>query len=337
MEYYHWVKSLHIVFVVAWFAGLFYLPRLFVYHALADDTASRERFKVMERKLYRGIMTPSMIATLVFGFWMIKDNPTLWFSQGWLHAKLSLVALLVVNAVYRPSVTDDPVSLAVARQGEEALAAMPADLRALPQARVPLRPFDSVGLPALRALFDDERARAWQATAPVAVPQAPDLPGLARLVDQLAGRGRGLVMVMGKGGVGKTTVAAALALGLVARGHRVHLTTTDPAAHLGLTLGGSVEGLQVSCIDPKAETRRYIDKMMATKGQGLDAQQAQHLGVPALGAGAVVHVQVQVVDGGEPGGQVAHGVLRGHPDAAAPRLERFGQHADRLLRSRFRT
>ncbi len=180
---------------------------------------------------------------------------------------------LVVNAVYRPSVTDDPVSLAVARQGEEALAAMPADLRALPQARVPLRPFDSVGLPALRALFDDERARAWQATAPVAVPQAPDLPGLARLVDQLAGQGRGLVMVMGKGGVGKTTVAAALALGLVARGHRVHLTTTDPAAHLGLTLGGSVEGLQVSCIDPKAETRRYIDKMMATKGQGLDAHE----------------------------------------------------------------
>jgi putative membrane protein len=88
-----WIKSLHIVFMVAWFAGLFYLPRLFVYHASAEDAPSRERFKVMERKLYRGIMTPCMVLTLLFGFW-------LWFgygiSGGWLHAKVALVALLVV-------------------------------------------------------------------------------------------------------------------------------------------------------------------------------------------------------------------------------------------------
>jgi putative membrane protein len=88
-----WVKSFHIVFVVAWFAGLFYLPRLFVYHALADDTASRERFKVMERKLYRGIMHPTMVLTLATGLWM-------WLGYGgiagyWLHAKLLLVAFLV--------------------------------------------------------------------------------------------------------------------------------------------------------------------------------------------------------------------------------------------------
>ena len=87
-----WIKALHIVFVVAWFAGLFYLPRLFVYHAQAEDTVSRERFKVMERKLYRGIMTPSMILALVFGTW-------LWLGYGfrgnWLIAKLVLVAVLV--------------------------------------------------------------------------------------------------------------------------------------------------------------------------------------------------------------------------------------------------
>ena len=87
-----WIKSLHIVFMVAWFAGLFYLPRLFVYHAAAEDAPSRERFKVMERKLYRGIMTPCMVLTLLFGFW-------LWFGFGisgtWLHAKVALVALLV--------------------------------------------------------------------------------------------------------------------------------------------------------------------------------------------------------------------------------------------------
>jgi len=87
-----WVKSFHIVFVVAWFAGLFYLPRLFVYHALADDTASRERFKVMERKLYRGIMWPTMVLTLATGLWMWLGYG---LSGGWLHAKLALVAVLV--------------------------------------------------------------------------------------------------------------------------------------------------------------------------------------------------------------------------------------------------
>ena len=88
-----WVKSFHIVFVVAWFAGLFYLPRLFVYHALADDNAMRERFKVMERKLYRGIMHPTMVLTVATGAWM-------WLGYGmtglWLHVKVALVALLVV-------------------------------------------------------------------------------------------------------------------------------------------------------------------------------------------------------------------------------------------------
>ena len=79
--------------MVAWFAGLFYLPRLFVYHASAEDTPSRERFKVMERKLYRGIMTPCMVLTLLFGFWLWLGYG---ISGGWLHAKVALVALLVV-------------------------------------------------------------------------------------------------------------------------------------------------------------------------------------------------------------------------------------------------
>jgi len=87
-----WVKAFHIVFMVAWFAGLFYLPRLFVYHAQAEDAVSRERFKVMERKLYRGIMTPCMGITLLLGIW-------LWLGYGisgaWLHAKLAFVVLLV--------------------------------------------------------------------------------------------------------------------------------------------------------------------------------------------------------------------------------------------------
>ncbi|GAB3185190.1 arsenical pump-driving ATPase [Hydrogenophaga aquatica] len=177
---------------------------------------------------------------------------------------------LVLNAVFQPSLAGDPVAQSVARQGEQALAGMPAVLRSLPQARVPLRPFDSVGLPALRALLNDDLAQALHPLGNMAEHQALDLPALAQLVEQLSSQGRGLVMVMGKGGVGKTTIAAALALGLVAKGHQVHLTTTDPAAHLSLTLDGNADGLQVSRIDPKVETQRYIDKMMATKGKGLD-------------------------------------------------------------------
>jgi len=92
-----WVKTLHIVFMVTWFAGLFYLPRLFVYHAMSEDQPSRERFKIMERKLYWGIMTPGGVLTLVFGTWLWLH----WgFSGGWLHAKLVLVALLVAYHVW---------------------------------------------------------------------------------------------------------------------------------------------------------------------------------------------------------------------------------------------
>jgi len=92
-----WVKTLHIVFMVTWFAGLFYLPRLFVYHAMSEDRASLERFKVMERKLYWGIMTPGAVLTLVFGTWLWLG----WgFSGGGLHAKLVLVAVLVAYHVW---------------------------------------------------------------------------------------------------------------------------------------------------------------------------------------------------------------------------------------------
>ncbi|ONM43400.1 TIGR00701 family protein [Halopseudomonas pachastrellae] len=92
---YLWIKAFHIMAVITWFAGLFYLPRLFVYHAQAEDDVSRERFKIMERKLLRGIMNPSMVVALLLGGWMLYLSPA-WLSQGWMHAKLTLVALLVV-------------------------------------------------------------------------------------------------------------------------------------------------------------------------------------------------------------------------------------------------
>lgn len=92
-----WLKALHLIFMVTWFAGLFYLPRLYVYHAMSDDGISNERFKVMERKLFFGIMTPGMIATLLFGVWMlVAYDWAIYSSAGWLHAKLALLALTLV-------------------------------------------------------------------------------------------------------------------------------------------------------------------------------------------------------------------------------------------------
>lgn len=90
-----WLKAFHVIAVICWFAGLFYLPRLYVYHAMSEDATSRERFKIMERKLYRGIMTPSAIIAVALGAWMIILNPT-YLQFGWMHAKLTFVALLLV-------------------------------------------------------------------------------------------------------------------------------------------------------------------------------------------------------------------------------------------------
>ncbi|HZF18959.1 MAG TPA: protoporphyrinogen oxidase HemJ [Burkholderiales bacterium] len=91
-----WIKALHVIFAVTWFAGLFYLPRLFVYHAMTDDAAGRERFKVMERKLYRGIMAPGAILTIVFGGWLMSYG----FTGAWLVAKLVVVALTIAYHLY---------------------------------------------------------------------------------------------------------------------------------------------------------------------------------------------------------------------------------------------
>jgi arsenite-transporting ATPase len=176
---------------------------------------------------------------------------------------------LAINGVFHASDPADRVAASIEALGREALAQLPGALAALPRDEVPLRAFDTVGLPALRALLGG-------GPAPDVVPAAgaTELPAgsLAALTDELAAAGHGLVMVMGKGGVGKTTIAAALAVGLVQRGHSVHLTTTDPAAHVADALNGSLDGLKVGRIDPKAETAAYIDKIMATRGKDLDEQ-----------------------------------------------------------------
>ena len=204
---------------------------------------------------------------------------------------------LVVNGVFRATSPDDAVATAMESLGQQALAAMPQNLRALGQDHIPLRAFDTVGLPALRALLHTGSAPVTGTST--AWPTLAQGMGLDALVDDLSLAGRGLIMVMGKGGVGKTTIAAALALGLVQRGHSVHLSTTDPASHLATTLNGTVPGLRVDRIDPVEETRRYVDRIMATKGAGLDAQERalmlEDLRSPCTEEVAVFHAFSHVV------------------------------------------
>ncbi len=89
-----WIKSFHLIFVITWFSGLFYLPRLFVYHAMSSDSISNERFKLMERKLYFGITTPSAVLATLFGIWLLSYNWIGYLQAGWMQAKLALVVLL---------------------------------------------------------------------------------------------------------------------------------------------------------------------------------------------------------------------------------------------------
>ncbi len=176
---------------------------------------------------------------------------------------------LVVNGVFRATDRSDAIAASLEDQGRDALSELPETLRRLPRDDIPLRPRDMLGLDALRSLFVSDPTRE---APPAVVGQTGDaLPRLDQLIDSLSADRRGLIMVMGKGGVGKTTIAAAIAVGLVERGHSVHLTTTDPAAHIALTLAGDLPGLHVDKIDPKAETALYIAKIM-DRNRDLDEQ-----------------------------------------------------------------
>ena len=176
--------------------------------------------------------------------------------------------VLAINGLF-DAPSEDPVAQAMARRHRDALAALPVDLAALPRSCTGFIARGLVGLEALRALLHPVQSPATASTAPD-LPALALPPGLAPLVDDIERAGHGLVMTMGKGGVGKTTVAAAVAVALAARGHRVLLSTTDPAAHLAWSLDEAVPGLTVQRIDPTIEVARHRDEVLARAGTGLD-------------------------------------------------------------------
>lgn len=174
---------------------------------------------------------------------------------------------LVINGVLPPQAGTEPLAIAVRGRESAAIAAVPEALATLPRDTLELKAENMMGVAALRTLFASAPPRVVTVTGPVI--EFPDAP-LGRFVDELERSGHGLILCMGKGGVGKTTVAAAIAVALAERGHTVHLTTTDPAAHLTDTLNGTVPGLRVSRIDPQEAIREYREHVLATKGKNLD-------------------------------------------------------------------
>ena len=190
------------------------------------------------------------------------------------HEELAAIGLnqqhLVINGILPAVEADnDPLAAAIHEREQAALKNIPAVLIALPRDLVQLKPFNLVGLDALRQLLTDLPPEAHVAAdAPIEL----DEPGVADLVDGIAADRHGLLMLMGKGCVGKTTLAAAIAVELAHRGLPVHLTTSDPAAHLTETLAAKLDNLTVSRIDPHAETERYRQHVLETKGAELDAE-----------------------------------------------------------------
>lgn len=198
------------------------------------------------------------------------------------HEELAAIGLrqqhLVINGVMpAEGGSTDALAQAIIRREQAALANIPSTLQALPRDEVGLKPFNLVGLPALRRLLGADDADDMDNSALTGQASAADFlallaaPSLAALVDEIATDGHGLIMLMGKGGVGKTTIAAAVAVELATRGLAVHLTTSDPAAHLAETLAGSLPQLSVSRIDPQVETERYRQQVLKSKGAQLDA------------------------------------------------------------------
>lgn len=220
---------------------------------------------------------------------------------------------LVVNGVFATERKADAVAMAMAERTALALARIPAKLAALPRTTIPFLPRGTVGLEALRVMAHPELAPAPDSGE---LPQIELPAGLRPLIDEMAQAGHGVIMTMGKGGVGKTTLAAAIALALAKRGGKVLLSTTDPAAHVASTVDGAIPGLTVARIDPEAEVRQYTEEVLAKASEHLDAggraMLEEDLRSPCTAEIAVFRAFARTVDEGKDGFVVLDTAPTGH-------------------------
>lgn len=225
--------------------------------------------------------------------------------------------VLVVNGVFVAKDPNDPLAKAFEDKSNFALHHIPNQIQKLPTYIVPLKPFNTVGLASLHALLNANSVATELAEQKsfVATLIEPTF-SLNALADELAKQEQGLVLVMGKGGVGKTTVAAALAVAVATRGRHVHLSTTDPAAHLAQTIEGEVPNLSVGRISPNEETKSYTEKILATKGKDLDADGLallrEDLASPCTEEVAVFHAFSKIVFEGRRGIVILDTAPTGH-------------------------
>ena len=223
--------------------------------------------------------------------------------------------VLLLNGIFAAQDRSDSAATALEARGKEALAAMPKELSRLPRFEVPLLRYAPMGVQNLRAVFDGGAPDGDAQTI-----NRPDLTesgvSLSDLIDEIEAAGRGVIMAMGKGGVGKTTVASAIAIELAVRGHSVHLSTTDPAAHVAATVGQSVRNLSLTGIDPAVETRQYTESVLAKAGSELDARGRalleEDLRSPCTEEIAVFSAFARTVAGGENGFVVLDTAPTGH-------------------------
>ena len=209
---------------------------------------------------------------------------------------------LIVNGVFKAVSTTDPIALAMQRRADDAMEAIPAPLQNLPRSTVPLASCGVMGIDALRRVGDLPRADRVVTDALTA--NGSTFESLGDLIDGLAEARHGVILTMGKGGVGKTTIAAAVAVALATRGFEVHLSTTDPAAHLAATIAADqIPSLTVGRIDPAKETADYRDEVMRTAGRDLDdngrALLEEDLRSPCTEEIAVFRAFAQAVDQGK--------------------------------------